>query len=94
VTDTPFTLICSVIHKNLHRRRYANPGNPYHIALGFGLERVFYFLRSQGMAEHQTHIIVEKRGRQEDTELESKFRRICSGSNYEGSKLPFGLILC
>ncbi|WP_089724596.1 DUF3800 domain-containing protein [Candidatus Thiosymbion oneisti] len=92
VAATPFTLICSVIDKDLHRRRYANPGNPYHIALGFGLERLFYFLRSQGAEEHRTHIIVERRGKQEDTELESEFRGICSGSNYEGVKLPFELI--
>ncbi|KAK2701806.1 hypothetical protein QYM36_019561 [Artemia franciscana] len=51
VADTNFTLICSVIHKELYRRKYTSPENPYHVALGFGLERVFYFLRSQGEAD-------------------------------------------
>lgn len=92
VADTRFTLICSVIRKELYRKRYANPGNPYHVALGFGLERVFYFLRSQGAAVRQTHIIVERRGKQEDAELELEFRRICDGGNFQGSKLPFDIV--
>lgn len=92
VADTPFTLVCSVIRKEPYRCRYANPDNPYHVALGFGLERVFYFLRSQGAGESKTHIIVEKRGKQEDAELELEFRRICDGGNYEGHQLPFEII--
>ena len=92
VSDTPFTLICSVIHKEPYRKRYANPDNPYHVALGFGLERVFYFLRSQGAAEQQTHIIVERRGKHEDAELELEFRRICDDGNYHGHKLPFEVV--
>ncbi|GAB4167294.1 MAG: DUF3800 domain-containing protein [Geothermobacteraceae bacterium] len=92
VADTPFTLICSVILKEPYRRRYANPDNPYHVALGFGLERVFYYLRSQGDAAQRTHIIVERRGKQEDAELELEFRRICDGGNYHGHQLPFEVV--
>ena len=92
VANTPFTLICSVIHKVPYRYRYANPDNPYHVALGFGLERVLYFLRSQGDGERRTHIIVEKRGKQEDMALELEFLRICAGGNYEGRQLPFEII--
>jgi hypothetical protein len=36
--------------------------------------------------------IVEKRGKQEDAELELEFRRICDGGNYEGHQLPFEII--
>lgn len=92
VANTPFTLICSVIHKEPYRRRYANPDNPYHVALGFGLERVFYYLRSQGGAALKTHIIVERRGKQEDAELELEFRRICDRGNYHGYQLPFDVV--
>lgn len=92
VADTPFTLICSVILKEPYRRRYANPDNPYHVALGFGLERVFYYLRSRGDAAQRTHIIVERRGKQEDAELELEFRRICDGGNYHGHQLPFEVV--
>jgi len=69
-----------VIHKEPYRKRDANPDNPYHVALGFGLEREFYFLRSQSAAEQQTHIIVERRG------------RICDGGNSHGHKLPFDVV--
>ena len=45
VADAPFSLICSVIRKEALKQKYTNPGNPYHIALGFGLERVHYYLQ-------------------------------------------------
>jgi hypothetical protein len=35
---------------------------------------------------------VERRGRQEDTELELEFRRICDGGSYHGCKLPFEVV--
>ena len=92
VADMPFTLICSVILKEPYRQRYTNPENPYHVALGFGLERVCYYLRSKGEAATTTHIVVERRGKQEDDELELEFRRICDGGNYEGAQLPFEIV--
>ena len=89
VSATPFTLICSVIRKNLLRAKYVNPDNPYHIALGYGLERVFYCLRDQGAVNGKTHVMVEKRGKREDGDLELEFRRVCDGGNYKNNKLPF-----
>lgn len=89
VAATPFTLICSVIRKDLLRAKYVNPDNPYHIALGFGLERVFYYLRDKGAVKGKTHVMVEKRGKREDAELELEFRRVCDGGNYQNAQLPF-----
>lgn len=89
---SPFTLITTVIKKEEHRKRYNEPSNPYHIALGFGLERVFNFLHIQQAEQNTTHIVVEKRGKLEDDELELEFRRICSGSNYHRHPYPFELI--
>ncbi len=40
----------------------------------------------------KTHVIVEKRGKKEDAELELEFRRVCDGGNYEGTQLPFEII--
>lgn len=85
----PFTLICSVIRKDFLRAKYVHPDNPYHIALGHGLERVFYYLRDQGAVNGKTHVMVEKRGKREDGELELEFRRVCDGGNYKNNKLPF-----
>lgn len=92
VEATPFTLISCVIRKDNLKKRYATPDNPYHIALGFGLERAFYFLRSVGALGAKTHVIVEKRGKREDAELELEFRRVCDGGNYEKANLPFDVV--
>ncbi|MBW9275201.1 MAG: DUF3800 domain-containing protein, partial [Candidatus Thiodiazotropha sp. (ex. Lucinisca nassula)] len=61
VETTPFTLITTVIRKEDYKQRYHFPDNPYHVALGFGLERIFYFLRSHACHTARTHVIVEKR---------------------------------
>jgi len=42
------------------------------------------------MNQQKPHIVVEKRGKQEDQELE--FLRICDGGNYERMQLPFELV--
>jgi hypothetical protein len=89
IEATPFTLICSVIRKEQLRAKYVEPDNPYHIALGFGLERVFFFLRGKGATAGKTHVMVEQRGKREDAELELEFRRVCAGANYRHEQLPF-----
>jgi len=92
VQSVPFVLIATVIKKAEYRNRYHIPPNPYHIALGYGLERVFYYLRSQGDHIVKTHVVVEKRGKKEDAELELEFRRVCDGANYEGIQFPFDIV--
>lgn len=92
VDAMPFTLVTTVIKKEPYKLRYHDPANPYHVALGYGLERVFYYLRSNGGNTGKTHVIVEKRGKKEDAELELEFRRVCDGANYEGVQLPFDIV--
>lgn len=92
IEESPFTLVSTVIRKTPYRARYHAPENPYHVALGYGLERVFYYLRDHNSHSNKTHIVVEKRGKQEDRELELEFRRICDGGNYERSQLPFEVV--
>ncbi|TDT37730.1 uncharacterized protein DUF3800 [Halospina denitrificans] len=90
--EAPFALISSVIRKADYCQRYPEPGNPYHVALTFGLERIYYYLRRHGQSDARTHIVVEKRGKREDDELELEFRRICDGANYRQRELPFELV--
>jgi hypothetical protein len=85
----PFTLVCTVIRKDLHRQRYVSPLNPYNIAMEFGLERVFGYLRDMRAHVDKTHIVVECRGRREDNDLELEFRRVCDGANFRNEKYPF-----
>lgn len=103
ISAAPFHLICVVVDKIKHKARYVYPENPYHLGLEFGLERVRGFLQQQGewataangiqaCADPTVHVIVEKRGKNEDDELELEFRRICDGANYRSEKLNFEIV--
>ncbi len=83
----PFTLIAAVIDKSRHVKQYANPANPYELALTFCMERLHHWLKAEGEADKLTHVIVERRGRTEDQLLELEFRRIADGRNAAG-KMP------
>jgi hypothetical protein len=87
IDDSHFTLVATVILKEKLRDQYAEPRNPYHIALGYGLERVHSFLKTQGQQDRTTHIVFEGRGRREDEELKVEFSRVCDGANYKGERL-------
>lgn len=91
IAKQSFTLVSTVIKKNEYIKRCDAPDNPYHVALGYGLERVFYYLRSINAIKNDTHVLVESRGKREDNELELEFRRICDRNNYENAILPFRL---
>ena len=92
VQDAPFSLIVSVIKKDLLAHQYVYPGNPYHIAMAFGLERAFKFLKHKGQDDKITHVVFEKRGNREDNDLELEFRRVCAGANWFGCHLPFDIV--
>jgi len=92
IENSPFLLVASAIRKENLQRQYSIPDNPYHIAMGFGLERIFLHLWSLGCRSGTTYILFESRGKKEDTELELEFRRICD-RNATGKRLPFEIIL-
>jgi hypothetical protein len=93
VESSPFTIVSSVIRKAQLGQRYAFPGNPYHLALTFCLERVHRLLSTREQAGRTTHVVFECRGKKEDAELELEFRRICDGANYGNEKLPFQIVM-
>lgn len=93
ISRTPFTIIACVIDKHKLTGQYAHPVNPYAISLGFGLERVYRYLDDEGQTDRTTPIIVEKRGKKEDKELELCFRRICDGSNFLNRQLPYDIVM-
>ncbi len=90
---TPFTVIASIIDKKKLKGQYAQPINPYGISLEFGLERVFRYLSDIGQSDKITPVIVEKRGKKEDEDLELCFRRIRDGFNYLNKILPYDLVM-
>jgi hypothetical protein len=77
IKQQDFTIIATVIDKKALTKKYANAHNPYNIAMKFCLERLDKFLADEVKNDEQTHIIFEQRGKQEDSELELEFRRVC-----------------
>jgi hypothetical protein len=85
IEEVPFTVIAAVIDKQRHVNRYADPANPYAIALTFCMERLQHWLRERGQENKKTHVVVECRGRTEDAKLELEFRRTADGHNALGT---------
>lgn len=76
IVQAPFAVTASVILKDEYKARRGADVNPYHVALEFGLERVFLHLQTLGQRGRITRVIFESRGKDEDRELELEFRRI------------------
>jgi len=87
-----FIIVSVAIDKVRLAKQYPSPDNPYHIALKFCLERLYYFLKEKQQHGLRTHVVVENRGKKEDNELELEFRRICDGQNGHNKVLPMELI--
>lgn len=85
----PMTVIASVIRKELLKKRYHRPDNPYELGLLFCMEKTHEFIKMQTAHERRCHIVCESRsprekaGRgKEDAALELEFRRIVAGEHY------------
>ena len=89
IAAVPMTIIAVVIRKEQHKAKYNRPEHPYHLAMMYGLERVWKFLQSVEQGERTTHVIFEARGAKEDKELELQFRRVRDGNN--GFRKPIRL---
>lgn len=89
ITAHNFILISCVIDKQKLIQKYQQAENPYHLALGMCLENLYSFLKEKNQEDKITHIVVERRGKKEDNELELEFRRVCDGANWFNQKLPF-----
>lgn len=87
-----FTIVAAAIHKERLARQYTHPANPYEMALTFCMERAYAFLRDIGQHTQMTHIIVERRGKREDDDLELAFRRIHDGANKWGRMPRFEIV--
>jgi len=92
IKDSPFTLIAVAIEKFQYKEKYTDLSNPYHVAMQFGLERVYDFLLVHHENKKTTHIVFESRGKNEDAALELEFRRTCAKNNKWNKTLPFELI--
>lgn len=91
IESSDFEIIACVIDKQQLALKYSDPGNPYDLALTFGLERLHAYLAEKGDENKAVHVVVERRGKREDEDLELVFRRICDGANYQNINYPFQL---
>jgi len=87
-----FILISSIIDKRLLKKQGELKTNPYHLALGLCMEKLYDFLKEKNQHQKKTHVVVECRGKKEDGELELEFRRVCDRNNKRGLTLPFEVI--
>lgn len=79
-----FHAYCAIIDKLKHKARYADPWNPYEIAMQFCMERLSSGLEASGQAGRITHVLFEARGREEDRQLELEFRRVTANDKRWG----------
>jgi hypothetical protein len=82
MAQAPFLLIASAIEKVKLKKQYAQPTNPYHLAVGFCLERLYYETNAGPHKGKTIHVVFESRGRKENDELELEFRRVCAAGRY------------
>ena len=86
VEDAEIEIICSVIHKDELKSKYADPWSPYRIALHFCLEKLLLRLHEYNQKDRHVHCLFESRGAKEDKELELTFRRIVNNDAQWGWK--------
>jgi hypothetical protein len=79
-----FGVVACVIDKEKFVDRRGSSENPYHVALEYGLERVFFQLQQRNQVGRTTHVVFESRGRQEDRLLELEFRRVQGTTRVRG----------
>jgi hypothetical protein len=80
----------SILSKTILKEGEHHPSdNLYHIAVQHCLEDLYSLLKKANEHESLTHVVFEKRGNNEDSQLELEFRRICSGDNRHQVNYPF-----
>lgn len=84
MTTVPFEGYASIIDKAALKARYANPWNPYEMAMQFCMEKISNRLVAHGQRDRVTHILFEGRGKVEDAQLELEFRRVAGNAKRWG----------
>src|SRR3546814_8601932 len=64
------------------------------VALGFCLETLYEFLKEKAQQDALTHVIVERRGKREDNELELEFRRMRSEEHTSETPVTNAHLVC
>ncbi|MFJ4295406.1 DUF3800 domain-containing protein [Curtobacterium sp. NPDC089689] len=84
-----FGIVATAIQKYDFLRRVGRDVSPYHVALEYGLERVFLQLQERGAVRKETFVVFESRGHAEDRDLEAEFDRIMATTRLRGMAATF-----
>ncbi|MAI61856.1 MAG: hypothetical protein CBB87_05085 [Micavibrio sp. TMED27] len=84
MANAPFHVASCVIQKENLRNQYSDPFNPYDIALKMCMENLLAFLLREGEEGKKVTCVFERRGKQEDEQLELEFYRIVNNQNTWG----------
>lgn len=79
MSQSPYTVIASVILKQQLKERYADPTNPYTLSLGFIMERFLYYLEENNDVGY---ISVESRDPKSNTDLFRAFTEIMNNGSF------------
>ncbi|RYZ73588.1 MAG: DUF3800 domain-containing protein [Proteobacteria bacterium] len=88
MTNAPFEVYATTIDKEKLQARYANPWNPYEVAMQFQMEYLLSYLQARGQRGRTVHVLFESRGKKEDRDLELEFRRVCANGRRWGWRRP------
>ena len=88
IESAPVIIFASVIDKLRLNKQYADPQNPYEIALLFCMEQLLDMLVGEGQAGKTVHIVFESRGKREDRDLELEFCKICNNEKRRRDRNP------
>lgn len=83
ISDSNYTVISSVIDKEKYIKKYGKLRNDvYEIALSFIIERVVFFLDSIPGNDKNLYLIIEKRGKKEDSKLKNHINDLLKIGTY------------
>ena len=84
IASVSFDVIGAVIQKNDLIDRDENPPNPYNIALRSCMNELLSFLLKQNQQGRLVHVVLERRGKKEDQDLEREFQDVAGGISQMG----------
>ncbi len=77
IVNHAFTVIASAIKKETYIQRFGRLSNDvYELALSFIIERAVFFLDDVKQTDKELEIVIEKRGKREDKNLDEHFQRL------------------
>ena len=87
IADSNYSIIASVINKDLHIKKYGRIADDvYEIALSFLIESAVFCLDDVKETGKTLKIVIEKRGKKEDKKLTEHFQKILArGTGYINS---------